>query len=187
MQNNVSHWDPYKCNFLFIPLYFSPTLVSYPFFHLPTLPSPPHFCLGAPNSRLWVTKPFRGCRCSSGLRPLLYTVRCQEGCSENDWVWEQELGGWCQETGAQEHSLLCDHVTLDKSLGHSLGSSLLKNPLAKTGSSSHGKGGEIAAQGGEGIWHSRSVAELRTKAGWIYLSASWLFLNVSAYLSVIYL
>lgn len=50
MRNNVSHWDPYKCNFLFIPLYFSPTLVSYPFFHLPTLPSPPHFCLGAPNS-----------------------------------------------------------------------------------------------------------------------------------------
>ena len=54
--------------------------------------------------------------------------------------------------GVQEDPLLCGHVTLDKSLGHSLENSVPKGLLAITVSSSYGGNGEAVAQGGEGPW-----------------------------------
>lgn len=54
--------------------------------------------------------------------------------------------------GALEDPLLCGCVTLDKSLGHSLGNSVQKGPLAITVSPSYGGNGETVAQGEEGTW-----------------------------------
>lgn len=60
--------------------------------------------------------------------------------------------GGCQETRVPAGSTLLCHVTLDKSLRHSLENSGLKGPLAIVVSSSRGEDGDIVARGEKGVW-----------------------------------